>query len=151
MSFTLSGEVRGLALLKNLAAEFADYHQDAIHEAARAGYEWLIDESQGPNNTPIDYGDLISTVGTPYVNQSSVTFRIAGILTDPKSGRPGRPYGFAQEHGWHDRSGVFHPGHHMVETAALIAGGVYVEYMTEMNLGSTFTPMPKVYSRLFFR
>jgi hypothetical protein len=131
MSFRMGAEVRGLELLRNFGAATQDHMQASINEAAMAGYEWLIDESEGQFNTPIDFGDLISTVDYPYQNQRSVTFRIAGVLTDPASGRPNRPYGFAQEFGWHDRADVPHEGHHMVEYAAQLAGKVFIEYMTE--------------------
>jgi hypothetical protein len=135
MSVTFGGFVSGAVLMHNFEDEWFGNHQNAIKEASMKGEEWLLDETQGPNNTPIDTGDLISTVQIPIENQHSVTFRISGVLTDPHSGRPGRPYGFAQEFGWHDRAGAFHEGHHMVQTAVEVAAETYVAYMQHTNIG----------------
>jgi hypothetical protein len=132
---TLGGVISGAFLARNLENEWWGNHQAALKEAAMAGEAWLLDESGGPGHTPIDTGDLISTVEVPVENQFSVTFKIKGVLTDPHSGRPGRPYGFAQEFGYHDRSGGFHEGHHMVRTAVEKAAEAYLAFIGHGNVG----------------
>jgi hypothetical protein len=135
VSVTLGGVVSGAFLARNLEDEWHGYHQAALDRAAAVGEAWLLDESEGPLNTPIDTGDLISTVAVPVENKYSVTFKIAAVLTDPRSGRPGRPYGAAQEFGWHDRGGGFHEGHHMVRTAVEKAAEAYMAEMVHTNFG----------------
>jgi hypothetical protein len=71
---------------------------------------------------------LFKTVERPYMNQRGVTFRIGGIVTDRMDGKQ-KPYGFAQEFGYHDRANNYHEGHHMVEHAAEVAVETYVEWM----------------------
>lgn len=137
MSVTLGAFVSNVALLTNLDTEFDWYHQMSIGEAAKKGYDYLKEESGDSTHTPIDTRQLIGTVQPPIQNQHSVTFKISGVLPDPKTGRPERPYGWAQETGWHQktRDGVaFHPGHHMVEYATLAARDEYVSFMTQPGL-----------------
>jgi hypothetical protein len=122
MSITISGEVRATTSLFNLVEEFQMNHQYAISEAARAGEEYLREEVNDATHT------LIESVERPYMNQYGVTFRIGGIVTDRKDGKE-KPYGFAQEFGWHDRDNAYHEGHHMVQHAAERAVKVYIEWM----------------------
>jgi hypothetical protein len=119
MSITLSGEVRATTSLFNMVEEFQHFHQYAISEAARAGEAYLRDEANDSVHTPIrmQFRGLIESVERPYMNQYGVTFRIGGIVTDRMDGKQ-KPYGFAQEFGYHDRANGYHEGHHMVEHAA---------------------------------
>jgi hypothetical protein len=133
VSITLGGVISGAFLARNLEEEWHGYHQSALDRAAAVGKAWLLDESEGPLNTPIDTRQLIETVAVPVENQYSVTFKIAAVLTDPRSGRPGRPYGWAQEGGWHDRGGGYHEGHHMVRTAVEKAAEAYMAEMVHSN------------------
>jgi hypothetical protein len=111
-----------------------NYHQSAINEAALAGKAWLQAEDRGPNNTPIKDRILIESVRDPVQNQYSVTFKIGGVLTDVTG--KAKPYGFAQENGWHDRGGNFHEGHHMLATAAEKAMEAYIAFMGGPEGGS---------------
>jgi hypothetical protein len=130
MSISFSGEVRATTSLFNMVEEFQANHQYAIFEAAMAGEAYLRDEANDQNHTPIrpQYRGLIESVVRPYQNQYGVTFRIGGLVVDRQDGKT-KPYGFAQEFGWHDRAGGYHEGHHMVQHAAERAVEVYVEWM----------------------
>lgn len=135
--------ISGVALLRNLDTQFAEYHQASIKEAALAGKRWLTDQVGEPGHTPYRTGNLVHTVGIPIENQYSVTFKIAGLLSDPIDGKE-KPYGFAQENGWHDRAGGYHEGQHMVHNAALEAARVYVEFMTQPGAAWTSVPGNRV-------
>lgn len=117
---TVSGTIRRSSLLKD-AADYFDQHwkQDCIREAYLAGVAYLRNETG--YHTPVREGpvggSLIGTAGGGY-NQHAAWFVIAGRLADAGDNGKQKPYGFAQENGWHDRAGGYHEGHHMVEEAA---------------------------------
>ena len=115
MSISIGGSIRNTVNLRGVADSIrADIHI-ALREAEQAGRQYI------ENNTPIDTHALITTAYS-HMNQSAVIFGIAGSIN-------GRPYGFAQEYGWHDRAGNPHPGHHMIRDAGKAAAATFLELM----------------------
>lgn len=125
MSVTIGATMKNTALLRigSLAKNVDFYKQLALNEARDAGLESLKTQaaSREDPHTPFLTGALIATAEAG-VNQYSVWFKLAGTLN-------GRPYGFAQEHGWHDRDGNWHPGHHMVAEAVQVAADTFAAFM----------------------
>lgn len=113
MSFEVEAQIRSTISFSRIRVEMEGRRQAALHYAEVQGRNYLL------NNTPVDEGVLVSTAYS-HQNQSAVWFGIAGTID-------GRPYGFAQEHGWHDRSGWFNEGHHMVENAQAVAYEAFVD------------------------
>lgn len=126
MSFIIGGTITQTTILRGGAFEDAvsEYKQMCMGEARRAGLAYL--ENETGYHTPVDTGNLIATAGAGE-NQYSVWFTIAGTLPDPFTGKQ-KPYGAAQEFGWHDRGGGFHPGWHMVEDAGKVAAEAYIAF-----------------------
>jgi hypothetical protein len=127
---SITASIRNTALLRfgSAAANLDFYKQAALNEARQAGLASLETQAEKGNqtdpHTPVDTGALIATAGAG-VNQFSVWFTIAGTLN-------GRPYGFAQERGWHQMKAtgvIFIPGHHMVEEAAHVAAEAFAAFM----------------------
>lgn len=128
MSLSIGATIRNTALLRlgSMAKNLDFYKQDALNEARKAGLESLRTQasSREDRHTPVDLGNLIATADSGE-NQFSVWFKLAGTLG-------GKPYGFAQEHGWHQATAtgvVFHPGHHMVEEAVQVAAETFAAFM----------------------
>lgn len=115
MSIGINASLRSVVRLKYIAEGAEYYIKQAMEEAQRAGVEVLERE------TPVLTGYLRSTV-EGHRNKSAVWFTIMGRIG-------GRPYGFAQEFGWHDRGGTFHEGHHMVEHAIEEAKTTFNAYL----------------------
>lgn len=116
--FSMGGNVRSTVKINRFAQGVYDYTQQSLQEAERAGRQVL--EANMPK---IVTGRLDSSVESGE-NQHSVWFRVAGTID-------GKPYGFAQEFGWHDTSPAhnFHEGHHMVEKAGEAAAATFTEFM----------------------
>jgi hypothetical protein len=107
MSFRIKGSLASTFSAGALAAQIDEKKQAALVAAAEAAKAALEE------GAPVDTGALIATAETK-IEGEQVTIQIAATLD-------GKPYGAAQESGWHDRHGGYHDGHHMVENAALAA------------------------------
>jgi hypothetical protein len=59
--------------------------------------------------------------------------RTAYVTVEAKS-KKGFPYPLAQENGWHDRGGGYHPGNHFVRDAAISAEHEYPVTMRDAIL-----------------
>lgn len=125
--FSIAGNIRSTVSFAHITDSIDVRSQAAIRAAENAGVQYVLQE------TPVDTGALVSTVYS-HENQYAAWVGIAGIIG-------GKPYGYAQENGWHDRGGGFHEGHHMVENAQTVmveafrgaygAGGFATSSVTE--------------------
>lgn len=109
---TLSGSIKSQINLGKIADLIKADLQNALMEAEDAARR-VFDEE-----TPVDLKNLYRSVYT-HRNQYAVWFGFAGILG-------GKPYGYAQEYGWHQNGGAFIEGKHF---------GLHAEQAAEAALG----------------
>lgn len=114
MSLTITGSMRNTVRLAGAADALRADIQMALREAEQAGRK-VIEEQ-----TPKDTRALLLSAYS-HTNQFVVIFGIAGTIG-------GKPYGFAQEFGWHQRTlgGTrFIEGHHMIRDAGRAAAATF--------------------------
>jgi hypothetical protein len=115
MSISIGGSIRNTVNLGGVQDAIRANILAGIREAEHVGRQVI--EQQTPKDTR-----ALVTTAYSHMNQSSVIFGIAGTIN-------GKPYGFAQEYGWHDRGGNPHPGKHMIRDAGKAAAESFIAYM----------------------